>query len=347
MALLCPILQEQQFTDNGEFLVGGLMWFYEAGTSTLANSYTTEDGDVAWSNPIILNSRGESGGTIWLDADKSYRIVVENKPYYGQTHGTVIVEHDNINGIPVSVSAEQWITFDGVPTYISVTSFTVPNDYRDIFVTDRKLLITDSGGTSVNTVTSSSFGFGVTTVNITGSIDSGISLVQYSFITPDASPNRFTDITVTNSVDVTNDLTVGDDVTIGGDATITGDLTIGGNAAWTNANNTFGTSTSPNTGFISFSNGIKFYRETKAITFTSSGATVSVSYSDTFSSPFATACFQVVATLGDLGVTFSQYSPLVSVKNVTASGFDYEVMCRAAVPNGTYNLTLIYLAIGY
>lgn len=343
-AYLCPIFQEPQFTDNDEFLAGGLLWFYEAGSSVLATAYTTDVGDVAWANPIVLNSRGETGGTIWLAEGVSYRIVLEDKPAYGQTHGAVITEHDDITGIndvTFTLSRSDWVTFGSSPNYISTTSFSVAGDYRSTFVENRKLRLTDSGGVSVHSVTSSTYLAGVTTVNITGLIDSGISLVQYSFITPDASPDRFTNITITNDLDVT------DDVTIGGDVTVTGALTIGGNAAWTNANNTFGTSTSPNTGFISFSNGIKFYRETKAITFTSSGSTVSVSYSDTFSSPFATACFQVVATLGDLGVTFSQYSPLVSVKNVTASGFDYEVMCRAAVPNGTYNLTLIYLAIGY
>ena len=341
MAALCPVFQEPQFTDNGEFLVGGLLWFYEAGTSTLAIAYTTEAGDVAWPNPIVLDSRGECAGTIWLAENTSYRITLESKPAYGQVHGVIITEHDDITGIASAQTPQDWVTFVGAPTFDSTTSFTVIGDYRDVFVANRKLRITDSGGVSIHSVTSSSFVTSTTTVNVTGLIDSGISLVEYSFVTPDASPDRFEDLIVNDAMTVSGNSVLDGNVTVGGT------LTVGGNAAWTNANNTFGTSTSPNTGSIRFANGVRFYRETKAITFTSSGSTIKVSYSDEYATPFATTCFQVLATLGDIDPVFGQNSPIVSVKNVTANGFDFDIICKGGVSAGTYNLTLIYLAIGY
>jgi hypothetical protein len=341
MTSLCPVFQEPQLTDNNEFLAGGLLWFYEAGTSTLSISYSDSAGTVPWPNPIVLNARGACAGTIWLKTGDPYRIVLEGRPIYGQTHGVVITEHDNITGITSSDAPEDWVPFPAAPTFLSTTSFTVTGDYRSIFIPNRKLRITDSGGVSVHSVISSSFALNVTTVTVTGLIDSGISLVEYSFVTPASSPDRFEDVVITD------DLTVGDDAVIDGDLTVSGALTINSNPAWTNANNTFGTSVSPSAGFITSANGFRFYREVKDITFVSTGSTVFLSYTDAFSSAFPTACFQVLATLGDFSVSIGQYSPMLSVHNVTVNGFNYDIICRAAVPAGTYNLKLTYLALGY
>ena len=193
-AYLCPVFQEPQFTDNDEFLAGGLLWFYEAGSSTLATSYTTESGDVAWSNPIVLNSRGESGGTVWLKSGQAYRIVLEGKPAYGQTHGEVITEHDDITGIndpSVGATDDNWILFAGEPTYLSATSFSVPGDFRDIFANRRRLYSNNSAGVIYSSVSSSSYASGVTTVNVTndsGVLDVGLNAVYYSFSLPIALP---------------------------------------------------------------------------------------------------------------------------------------------------------------
>ena len=343
-ASLCPVFQEPQFTDNGEFLAGGLLWFYEAGTSTLAISYTDISGTVPWTNPIVLNSRGECAGTIWLDQNTSYRITLESRPAYGQTHGVVITEHDNITGIASAQTPQDWVTFTGSPTFASTTSFTVLGDYRDIFVANRKLRITDSGGVSIHSVISSSFGTSTTTVNITGLIDSGISLVEYAFVTPDASPDRFEDLIVNDAMTVGGDSVMDGNVTVGGNATVGGTLTINGNPAWTNANNTFGASTSPNAGGIRFANNVRFYREVRTISF-AGGSPVAYG-SVSFGSPYATACFQVMATLS-VDVLLGPYSPIISVSNVTVNGFDYRIDFRATVPANTYPINIIYLAIGY
>jgi len=193
-AYLCPLFQDPQFTDNDEFLAGGLLWFYEAGSSTLATAYTDELGAVAWSNPIVLDSRGSSGGTIWLAAGISYRIVLENKPVYGQTHGAVITDHDYITGIndPATLTpSSNWVLFSGEPTYIGATSFSVLGDQRDIFAERRRIYTENSGGVIYSSVVSSVYAAGITTitvVNDSGTLDVGLSAVYYAFELPLALP---------------------------------------------------------------------------------------------------------------------------------------------------------------
>ena len=327
-ATLCPVFQEPQFTDNDEFLVGGLLWFYEAGSSTLATAYTTNVGDVAWSNPIVLDSRGESGGTIWLDPALSYRIVLESKPYYGQTHGVVITEHDDITGVPVAVYAEEWVAFAGIPTYVSTTSFTVLGDFRDVFVADRKLLITSASVETIHSVTSSSFGSGVTTVNVTGSINSNIATVAYSFITPDASPNRFENVTITN------DLTVSGDTTIDGNVTIGGTASVGGGAVWTDANNTASLLTN---GYQKFNSGVIIQW---GISTSNSVGVAAV----TLPTAFTASTYVVTATARETASTFDEVNCSIYASPTTTSFSIYlQDGSGAAKPN--YNVN--WIAIGH
>lgn len=323
-ATLCPVFQDSQFTSNNEFLSGGLLWFYEAGSSTLATAYTTNAGGVAWSNPIVLDSRGETGGTIWLDPALSYRIVLESRPYYGQTHGVVITEHDDITGVPVAVYAEEWVPFAGAPTYVSTTSFTVENDFRDVFVADRKLLITSASVETIHSVTSSSFGSGVTTVNVTGSINSNIATVAYSFITPDASPNRFENVTVTNDLTVSGDTVLDGNVIAGGNATIGGTLTVNGNAAWTNANNQSSLSTN---GYQKLESGLIIQWGT-----TTSATAV------TFPTAFVTALYSITVT------PIRTTAAMATSSSPTTTGFTPYVWDTAGSAIG--GVTVKWVAIG-
>ena len=232
-AYLCPVFQENQFSDDVSFLSGGLLWFYVAGTSTLQTAYTTDAGDVAWPNPIVLDARGEAGGSIWLAEGQSYRIVLESAPIYGQTHGVVITEFDDVVGIndaSVVTPTSAFAILNADPNYVTSSSFSVSGDYRFLFVTNRKLRLTDSGGTSIHSVILSTYAAGVTTVAITGLIDSGISLIEYSLIPPDASPDRF------NYVSITQDLTVSGDTVLDGDAIISGSASVNGGNIWTHIN---------------------------------------------------------------------------------------------------------------
>lgn len=319
MASLCPVFQEPQFTDNGEFLVGGLVWFYEAGSSTLAIAYTDNTGSVAWPNPIVLDSRGECSGTIWLDESTAYRITLESKPAYGQTHGVVITEHDNITGIASAQTPQDWVTFTGSPTYVSTTSFTVLGDYRDIFVANRKLRITDSGGVSVHSIISSSFGTSTTTVNVTGLIDSGISLVEYAFVTPDASPDRF------------EDLIVNDDITVSGDAVLDGNLNGVAIANYWNNNNS--PSVFAANGYQKLNSGLIIQWGVVTTSATGGGVTV------TFPTAFTTTNYSVTVTTNT--GSFASFCSAVSKTSTTFAALSF-------LHDGTQNsVGANWIAMGY
>jgi hypothetical protein len=192
-AYLSPILQQSQFDDNGNFLAGGLIWSYVAGTTTPLAVYTTSDASVAWPNPIVLDARGECGGEIWLAAGSSYKFVLENAPQYGQTHGAVVSTFDEVTGVNDTVtvpSTNNWIEFSGTPTYISATSFSVAGDQRTTFQVYRRLRSSNSAGTIYSSILTSTYSTGITTVTVlndTGTLDAGLSSVYYSFVETDPS----------------------------------------------------------------------------------------------------------------------------------------------------------------
>lgn len=65
----------QRFVDsNGNSLVGGLLFTYQAGTTTPFPTYTDETGDTQNTNPIVLNQRGEA--SIWLVPAQAYKFVL-------------------------------------------------------------------------------------------------------------------------------------------------------------------------------------------------------------------------------------------------------------------------------
>ncbi len=65
----------QRFVDsNGNALVGGLLFTYQAGTTTKFPTYTDSTGNVQNTNPIVLNQRGEA--SIWLSPLQSYKFVL-------------------------------------------------------------------------------------------------------------------------------------------------------------------------------------------------------------------------------------------------------------------------------
>ena len=64
MAVLTPAPKMQFFDINGEPLVGGKVYTYQAGTTTPLATYTDNTNAYANPNPVILNARGEAA--IWI-----------------------------------------------------------------------------------------------------------------------------------------------------------------------------------------------------------------------------------------------------------------------------------------
>ena len=84
----------QLFDNNGNPLAGGKIFTYLAGTTTNATVYTTSSGNIAHSNPIILDGAGRvPSGEIWLTDGILYKFVVQDSA------NNLIGTYDNISGI--------------------------------------------------------------------------------------------------------------------------------------------------------------------------------------------------------------------------------------------------------
>jgi hypothetical protein len=91
---LSPIGNAQQFFDNtGVPLNGGLLYTYQAGSTTPLATYTDINGTVANANPIVLDAAGRLASEVWLTYGVNYKFVLKNAA--GSTIGT----YDNIYGI--------------------------------------------------------------------------------------------------------------------------------------------------------------------------------------------------------------------------------------------------------
>jgi hypothetical protein len=76
--LLSPVGNGQQFFDNnGVPLSGGLLYTYQAGSSTPLTTYTTYNGTIANTNPIILDSAGRPANEIWMQTGYTYKFVLQ------------------------------------------------------------------------------------------------------------------------------------------------------------------------------------------------------------------------------------------------------------------------------
>lgn len=67
----------QFFDDNGSPLSGGLLYTYEAGTTTPQTTYTDSNGNVANSNPIVLDAAGRVPYQVWLTSSASYKFILK------------------------------------------------------------------------------------------------------------------------------------------------------------------------------------------------------------------------------------------------------------------------------
>jgi hypothetical protein len=143
-----------QFFDNsGNVLTGGKIYTYLAGTTTPEPTYTSAAGNVAHTNPIILNAAGRvaDSGEIWLSGGISYKFVIKD------TNDVLLGTYDNLQGIPSA----------GVAGYISATQAqticTVPFTYLlganslNVYVNGSKQVIvlnyTETTATSITFLT--------------------------------------------------------------------------------------------------------------------------------------------------------------------------------------------------
>ena len=176
---LSPIGNEQQVTQNGAPLSGGLLYTYLAGSSTPAATYTDSSGATPQSNPIVLNVLGRPENPVWLTDGTAYKLVLTDS--VGVTQWTI----DNVTGVTVSTPAQsEWETLATTPTYINATQFTVPGDQTTALHVGRRVRLPCTGGVRYGVVTVSAFTT-LTTVTVeldSGALDAGLSGVSVGIL---------------------------------------------------------------------------------------------------------------------------------------------------------------------
>lgn len=185
---ISPVLNGQNFDANGNPLNGGKIFTYLAGSSTLATTYTDSAGLVAQSNPIILNTRGETDNLIWITDDLGYKFVLKD------SSDNTLRTLDNIsNSSPATITQDEWIDYTPTATYVSTSQFSVAGDKTSIFNIGRRVKAQVSAGTVYGTITAATFS-SVTTVSVkldSGVLDSGLSGVSYGLISKDNTSSPF------------------------------------------------------------------------------------------------------------------------------------------------------------
>jgi hypothetical protein len=114
VAFLAPYLRQQFFAPNGEFLSYGLVYSYEASTTTPIATFTDSTGSIQNTNPVVLDAYGSC--SIWLIPNTGYKLSVFDQ--FG----------NQLPGYPVDqIYNQQEVFFGGVDTG-SVNAYIVDYD---------------------------------------------------------------------------------------------------------------------------------------------------------------------------------------------------------------------------
>lgn len=122
--LLSPVGNGITFLDNlGLPLVGGKIYTYQAGSSTPLETYTTVNGTIANSNPIILGTDGRASDEIWLTYGYNYKFVIKD------ASDVTIQTLDNLYGILQTAPASAPTVPSGCILLWSGASGSIPAGY--------------------------------------------------------------------------------------------------------------------------------------------------------------------------------------------------------------------------
>lgn len=119
----------QFFDNNGVPLSGGKIYSYLAGTTTPQVTYTSSNGAVAHTNPIILDSAGRvPGGEIWNDYSALYKFILKTSA------DVTIASFDNVGGsFNVSPIIANF-TGDGTDTTFSLASAPASENTTNVYI---------------------------------------------------------------------------------------------------------------------------------------------------------------------------------------------------------------------
>lgn len=119
----------QFFDDNGDPLTGGKLYTYAAGTTTPAVTYTTSAGNVAHSNPIVLDAAGRVPGSseIWVNF-APYKFILKNS--VDVTLGT----WDNISGVGAAQTTPENFTGNGSTLNFTLTAAPFNENAMQVYI---------------------------------------------------------------------------------------------------------------------------------------------------------------------------------------------------------------------
>jgi len=214
---LSPIGNSEQFFDNnGIPLSGGLLYTYQAGSSTPLATYTDINATTANANPIVLNSSGRLDNEIWLTYGYFYKFVLKTSAAvtlgtYDNIYGIVGVQTAVGTTIPTGVITLWYGSIGSVPTgwYLCDGSNGTP-DLRNRFVVGAgsTYSVAATGGstdaivvshTHTATVTDSGHSHTVTSATSSSAATGGGSGAFASPPGTVSTSNQTTGITVANS----------------------------------------------------------------------------------------------------------------------------------------------------
>jgi hypothetical protein len=220
---LSPLPIQKFFDNNGRPLVGGLLYTYEAGTSTKIVTYKDESGSSQNTNPIVLDYRGEC--QVWLDPELTYKFVL-SPPNDTDPPTNPIWTVDNIaSGITLSNLTQQiiasllyprssaeinagitpasppiyvygdprrsatyrsagWVNYGDVPTYISGNQISVAGDQSARYSRGRRVQTIGASGVNESRILNGTFSGGITLLDLINDVSGNGGLL--GSVPPDA-----------------------------------------------------------------------------------------------------------------------------------------------------------------
>jgi hypothetical protein len=119
-----------QFFDNsGNVLTGGKLYTYQAGTTTPQASYTTSAGNVARTNPVVLNAAGRvpDSGEIWITS-QSYKFVLTD------ANDVLIATYDNVVAAGSGSYTVQNFTGNGATVAFTLTNAPASENSTNVYI---------------------------------------------------------------------------------------------------------------------------------------------------------------------------------------------------------------------
>jgi hypothetical protein len=125
----------QFFSNTGQPLAGGQIYTYSAGTTSPLTTYTSISGNIANTNPIVLDANGRVPNEIWLSVGAAYKFALFD------ASNVQIGIYDNISGTPTGQNI--------VTTFSSGTTGFTPTAATNGDITLSGILNASNGGTGL------------------------------------------------------------------------------------------------------------------------------------------------------------------------------------------------------